>query len=207
MYCIKGIIMFNGIVESVGIIEDIQIKNDCKHFTIVSAKHFDDLKINDSIAVNGVCLTVTKRQDNTFSVTAVPETLRLTNLKFLVPGNPVNLERSMRSNSRISGHYVQGHVDGVGNILAIQKEGDALLVKIGVCSSLAKYIVNKGYVALDGVSITVIRAEKNSFTVTFIPHTQKITLVNRYSLGTVVNIEVDILGKYVEKILGAYQTC
>jgi len=202
--------MFNGIVEATGNIEAVHEQNGCRHFTLSSKKLFDegmahDLKVDDSISVNGICLTVTEKQPNTFDVTAVPETLRLTNLQFLTPGSRVNLERAMLSNSRISGHYVQGHVDALGEILTIQHEGDALLVKIGMPASLANYIVNKGYITLDGMSITVIRAEREWFTVTFIPHTQKATIVSHYNVGTPVNIEVDILGKYVEKILGARQ--
>lgn len=199
--------MFNGIVETIGIVADIQTKNDCSHFIISPNKFFDDLKIDDSISVNGVCLTITQIKNNKLEVTAVPETLRLTNLKFLSTGSQVNLERAMHLNTRISGHYMQGHVDGMGEILDITPEGDALLVKISLPSALNKYIVNKGYITLDGMSITVIQAEKDYFTVTFIPHTQNITIVNQYSIGKKVNIEVDILGKYVEKILGAWQTC
>lgn len=199
--------MFNGIVETVGTIETVQTQNDCRYFTISLPTFFDDLKIDDSIAVNGVCLTITQIKNNQLEVTAVPETLRLTNLKYVSSGSHVNLERALHVNSRISGHYMQGHVDGMGEILDIKREGDALLVKISLPSTLTNYIVNKGYITLDGMSITVIHAEKESFTVTFIPHTQKMTLVNQYAIGTKINIEVDILGKYVEKMLGAYQTC
>lgn len=199
--------MFNGIVETIGVIEDIHIENDCKHFTISSVELFDDLKIDDSISVNGVCLTITYIKNKQFKVTAVPETLRLTNLEFLVVDSQVNLERSMHVNSRISGHSMQGHVDGVGEVVDVSNEGAALLVKISIPLQLTKYIVNKGYITLDGMSITVIRAEENWFTVTFIPHTQKVTIVPQYSVGTKINIEVDILGKYIEKILGAYQAC
>ncbi|HSW68923.1 MAG TPA: riboflavin synthase [Gammaproteobacteria bacterium] len=199
--------MFNGMVETIGKIENIQIQNDCKHFIISSEKYLDDLKIDDSISVNGVCLTVTNIQHHLFHVTAVPETLRLTNLNFLEIGQTVNLERSILLNARINGHYTQGHVDGVGTILDIKNEGDAKLVKIGIPETLKKYIVKKGYVALDGMSITVISVEKNWFTVTFIPHTQKVTIVKHYSVGTLINIEVDILGKYIESLIGAYQPC
>lgn len=199
--------MFNGIVETIGTVEDVQVENDCKHFILSSVKFFDDLKVDDSICVNGVCLTITQIENNKIHVTAVPETLRLTNLDFLIKGSQVNLERAMHVNSRISGHSMQGHVDGMGEILDIQNEGDALLVKISIPSQLTQYIVNKGYITLDGMSITVIRAEKSWFTVTFIPHTQKITLVQSYSVGTQINIEVDILAKYVERIVGAYQAC
>ncbi len=199
--------MFNGIVETVGKVEHIHLENDCWHFTISSEKSLDDLKIDDSISVNGVCLTVTGRNNNTFDVTAVPETLRLTNLKFLAPGSHVNLERAMQLNDRISGHSMQGHVDGVCDILDILPEGAALLVKMSMPPALANYIVDKGYIALDGMSITVVRAEKDWFSVTFIPHTQKITIVNEYSIGAHVNVEVDVTGKYIEKMLRAYQTC
>jgi len=199
--------MFNGIVEATGQIENVYDENNCRYFTISSEKQFNDLKVDDSLSVNGVCLTITQSQNNLFNVTAVPETLRLTNLQFLTKGSRVNLERAMQLNSRVSGHTMQGHVDAMGQILDIQNEGDALLVSIGMPSSLGNYIVNKGYIALDGMSITVIRAEKNRFTVTLIPHTQNITIARQYLVGTHINIEVDILGKYVEKILEARQTC
>ncbi len=199
--------MFNGIVETIGKIENLQINQGCKDFTISSEKIFDDLKVDDSIAVNGVCLTITDIQKNIFHVTAVPETLRLTNLDFLTIGSFVNLERSMQLGARISGHPVQGHVDGLGKILEIKQEGAALLVKINVSSALTKYIVKKGFITLDGMSITVVSVEENEMTVTLIPHTQKITIVNHYSVGTLINIEVDILSKYIEKMIGVYQTC
>jgi len=181
--------------------------NECWHFTIAPEKSFDDLKVDDSISVNGVCLTVTGRQDHCLEVTAVPETLRLTNLKFLSPNSRVNLERAMRLQDRISGHCMQGHVDACADILDIYHEGAALLVKVATPPVLANYIVNKGYIALDGMSITVIHADKHAFTVTLIPHTQKITIASEYSIGTAINIEVDVTGKYIEKMLRAYQTC
>ncbi len=193
--------MFNGIVEAVGVVQDIQSEHDCKHFTFSSAKQFNDLNVDDSISVNGVCLTVTHINENQFQATAVPETLRITNLKNLSKGSHVNLERSMQLHTRISGHSMQGHVDNVGQIIDIKPEGDALLVKISMPLELSKYIVNKGYITLDGMSITVIHTEEDWFTVTLIPHTQKITIANQYKIGTLVNIEVDILGKYIEKML------
>ena len=149
--------MFNGIVEATGYIENVQADEGCKHFIIRSTTLFSDIHINDSIAVNGVCLTVTHIEGFIFHVTAVPETLRLTNLDVLTIGSSVNLERAMQYHARVSGHYSQGHVDGMGKILAIQQEGAALIVKIGLSTSLTKYIVNKGYITLDGMSITVIQ--------------------------------------------------
>ncbi|MEO8402110.1 MAG: riboflavin synthase [Gammaproteobacteria bacterium] len=196
--------MFNGIVESIGIVQAIHMQADCMHIVIMPQQRFSDLNIGDSIAVNGVCLTLTHISNENFSVTAVPETLRVTNLKHLTSGNKVNLERSLLANGRLGGHFVQGHVDQTGKILDLQTNGDALLVKISVSPTLSKYIVNKGYIALDGMSITVIEASSTWFTVTFIPHTQQVTVVHQYQIGSEINIEVDSLGKYIEKLIGAY---
>jgi riboflavin synthase len=197
--------MFSGIVEAIAIITAIDDIDGCKQFTITHAANLADLNIGASMAVNGVCLTITEYTDTTFKVTAVPETLRLTNLGLLNIGDLVNIERSLTLNTRIGGHYVQGHVDGVGKILEIATDNSAaLLVKISLPEALAKYVVAKGYITLDGMSITVIKAEPTWFTVTFIPHTQNVTNVNRYCVGTSINIEVDIMGKYIEKLIGAH---
>lgn len=197
--------MFSGIVETIGIILDISLHQGCKCFTIAPQITFDDVAIGDSIAVNGVCLTVTELTEQSFNVTAVPETLRLTNLDKLSVGSNVNLERSMTLSTRIGGHYVQGHVDGMGQILEIENDhSNALLVKISLPTPLAKYLVNKGYVAIDGMSITIINAHPDCFTITLIPHTQAVTVVKHYAKGTWVNIEVDMMSKHIEKLLGAY---
>lgn len=194
--------MFNGIVESTGIIRNLTRMCDCIHYTVAPNAAFDDLKIGDSIAINGVCLTITQLQEDAFSITAVPETLRLTNLGDLVEGDYVNLERSLRMDSRIGGHYVQGHVDDVGEIIQIEEDGEeALLITISASPFLTKYIIKKGYVALDGMSITVVDVTDYDFTVTFIPHTQQVTIVKHYEEGTKINIEVDIMGKYIEKLM------
>lgn len=194
--------MFGGIVETTGTIHSITREGDCIHFTISPALPFDDLAIGDSVAVNGVCLTVTQFSSNTFNVTAVPETLRLTNLGSLAEKSLVNLERSLKVNARLGGHFVQGHVDAVGEIFEITPDGkNALLARIRVPETLAKYIVRKGYIGIDGMSITVIDAIDDWFSVTFIPHTQAATVVNQYQIGTYVNIEVDMMGKYLEKLL------
>lgn len=196
--------MFSGIVEAIGLVSNMTVTNDGVHFAITPSIRFSDLKTGDSVAANGVCLTVTALSDVTFHTTAVPETLRVTNLHTLNEGSHVNLERSLRLSDRIGGHYVQGHIDGIGKIIDIQRDGkEALIAKISIPSSLAKYIVNKGYIGLDGMSITIIAAGADWFTITFIPHTQQVTIVNQYQVGTLVNIEVDILSKYVEKLVGA----
>lgn len=196
--------MFNGIVECTGTIEALNLSADRLSMTIRSHHIFDDLKIGDSISVNGTCLTITNLSDDKFDITIVPQTLRLTNLGFLSLGDEVNLERSLSACARISGHNVQGHIDGIGEIIELNKDGhEALLVKISLPTSLAKYVVNKGYIALDGMSITVIESHADWFTVTFIPYTKQVTIVKQYQVGTKLNIEVDILSKAVEKILRA----
>jgi riboflavin synthase len=201
--------MFSGIVSAIGIINQIHRKIGSIDFiiqtpAIFQAAIFDHLTIGESIAVNGVCLTVTYFENDTFHVTAVPETLRLTNLGQLAENNFVNLERSITLATRLGGHYVQGHVDAVGEILEIQPDGkSALIVKISIPKTLGKYIVNKGYITLDGMSITVIDTTDDSFKVTFVPHTQENTIVKYYHTGSKINLEVDILGKYIEKLLGA----
>jgi len=197
--------MFGGIVETIGTITHLTINDGCKSFVISPQINLDDLSIGDSIAVNGVCLTVTEFSDQSFNVTAVPETLRLTNLDQLSVSDPVNLERSMKLTSRIGGHYVQGHVDGMGKILDIKNDNSsALLVKISIPPRFSKYLINKGYIAIDGMSITIIDATSDWFTVTFIPHTQAVTTVNRYQIGAIVNLEIDMMSKHIEKLLGAY---
>jgi len=194
--------MFGGIVETTGIIKEMQIQNGCKSFIISPNMSFDDVVIGDSISVNGVCLTVTSLTHNTFNVTAVPETLNRTNLKKLSVNNQVNLERSLKYGARMGGHYVQGHVDEVATILEINHQGDAWIVKFSVPAHLAKYLVSKGYVGIDGMSITIIEATSGWFSVTFIPHTQQVTIVNQYAVGTDVNLEVDMMAKHIEKLLG-----
>lgn len=199
--------MFSGIVETLGTIMQRNEQEGCVNFTIKSHMEFTDLKIGDSVCVNGVCLTVTEFQDQLFSVTAVPETLRLTNISQLKTNDTVNLERSLTLSARIGGHYVQGHIDNTGQIDSIQTDNDskAWLVRIKIPDELAYFIVKKGYITIDGMSITVIDVGNNWFTVSFIPHTQNVTIVQHYRAGQLVNIEVDILGKYVTKYLGASQ--
>lgn len=195
--------MFNGIVETIGMIKKILLSGDCFELLIAPYHPFYDLHIGDSIAVNGVCLTITNFDAATFAVIVVPETLRLTNLDEISIGQQVNLERAIKVGDRIGGHYVQGHVDFSGEILNLQSDGDqALLVKISNPTLFAKYIINKGHISLDGMSITVIEATSSWFTVTFIPHTQEVTIVQQYQVGTRLNVEVDMMGKYVEKLLG-----
>lgn len=198
--------MFGGIVETIGIITDKQEEQGCTHFFIEPKDKWHDVAIGQSIAVNGICLTATHVNTHGFSVTAVPETLRLTNLGQLAVHSSVNLERSLRVNDRIGGHIVQGHVDAVGKITQIEHDtgSSALLVTISLPEKLMKYIVAKGYITLDGMSITVITDKASSFTVTIIPHTQAVTIANYYQVGSLINIEVDMMGKYIEKLMGVH---
>lgn len=195
--------MFAGIVEALGIVKSLREENGCRHFTIEPQVKWGDVRIGDSVSLNGTCLTLTAVRVDSFDCSAVPETLMLTNLSGLVQGSRVNLERALKVGDRIGGHYVQGHVDGTVEISAIESQGDALLVKFQVAKALGRYIVKKGYVALDGMSITIVDAALDSFSVTFIPHTQEVTLVRDYRVGDKLNLEVDILGKYAEKLLEA----
>jgi len=195
--------MFSGIVETTGEVSLLEEAASCRHMTIIPklSSFLDDVKIGDSISVSGVCLTVTALTKQGFDVSAVPHTLRMTTLGGLVKGSPVNLEKSLAFNGRIGGHCVQGHVDGVGKILSLEKDGeDALFVKIGFPTNLGSYIVSQGYIALDGMSITVVEAAQEWFSVTFIPHTKNVTIVAQYQVGSLINIETDILGKYIEKL-------
>lgn len=194
-------IMFSGITETLGYIEKITQHQGCKDFVIVPELRFSDIQIGDSVAVNGVCLTVTQYDRNQLSVTAVPETLRLTNLDNLAEKQCVNLERAMRVEQRLSGHFVQGHVDGMGTITDIQDEQGALRVTIYAPASITTYLVPKGFIAIDGMSITLIDTTNDYFTVTFIPHTMETTLVKNYTLGTKVNLEVDMFAKMIKKMI------
>lgn len=197
--------MFSGIIESVGTVVQMAIAQGCKQFTISTALNLDDVMIGESISINGACLTVTSFTTHTFDVLAVPETLRLTNLNKIDLGSSVNLERAMKASSRIGGHYVQGHIDCMGQILKIEQDGSqARLVKISLPQELSKYVVTKGYISLDGMSITVVDTGPEYFTVTFIPHTQSVTITKHYDEGHWINIEVDIMGKYIEKLLGVH---
>jgi riboflavin synthase len=193
--------MFGGIVETMGKITLLQRVNGYLELAILPEMNFSDLKIGDSVAVNGVCLTVTKIMGNQFYFIAVQETLRLTNLDILNVGSKVNLERALALNSRIGGHYVQGHIDFCGEIIDLNSDGKTL---IRCPEAFGKYIINKGFITLDGMSITVIEAAEKYFSVTFIPHTQQHTIVSNYRVGQRINVEVDMIAKYIEKYVGAY---
>jgi riboflavin synthase len=189
--------VFTGIIEEIGTV--VEATGDA--LTIAARTVLSDLRVADSIAVNGVCLTVVARTAATFSVELMPETLRRTNLGDLRPGDGVNLERPVPVGGRLGGHIVQGHVDGTGPLLAKEPEGNALLVTIGLPPDLARYVVPKGFIAVDGVSLTVVEAAADRFTVALIPFTQAHITLPRQPIGYRANLEVDILAKYVERLL------
>jgi riboflavin synthase len=195
--------MFSGIVEEVGTIKTIKQRPGGITLTIRAQKVLEDTQIGASIAVNGTCLTVVRRDAATFDVEVAPETLRKTSLGQYQGGDVVNLERSLLANGRVGGHFVQGHVDSIAEIVAMQADGEGVMTTFRVPTALMRYVVPKGYVALDGMSLTVVDTGPDWFTISFIPHTRAVTIVQHYIPGKQVNLEVDILGKYVEKLLAS----
>ena len=188
--------MFTGIVEEVGSVRAVEPGR----LVIGAREALSDVKVGDSISVNGACLTVTTHDASSFSVDVVPETLRRTNLGELEAGSPVNLERSMPAYGRFGGHMVQGHVDGTATIRSIESEGDALMVVFDAPTSVMRYVVEKGFIAVDGASLTIVQCDNFSFSITIIPHTRENTIFKSRKAGDSVNIEVDIMAKYVERL-------
>jgi riboflavin synthase len=195
--------MFSGIVAEVGTVKAFEGNGEAASLSIEASPAFTDVTLGESIAVNGVCLTVVHHRGSTFSVDVSPETLRATNLGELRPGDGVNLERSLCLNDRIGGHLVSGHVDGVGRIIDKRPEVNALQYDMQVPKGLMRYIVPKGSIAVDGISLTVVACRPDGFQVTIIPHTAAVTTIGRKGLGATVNLECDMIGKYVERALHA----
>ncbi len=195
------ILIFTGIVEELGIIRHINQGAKSIKMNIGADKVVQDVRIGDSIAVNGVCLTVIEHSANHFVADVMPETVAKTNLKGLKPANKVNLERALSLGDRLGGHLVQGHVDAVGSILKKQPMDIATLYEIKAPLEILKYTVPKGSIAIDGISLTVIDVFSDSFTVSLIPHTAENTTLGFKKPGETVNLESDILGRYVERLL------
>ncbi|MGO4527591.1 riboflavin synthase [Paenibacillus sp. 2TAF8] len=194
--------MFTGLVEEVGQIRRIGRKGEALVLNIEASVIMDDLKIGDSVAVNGVCLTATTLEGGGFTADVMPETYRHTNLSQLQSGSRVNLERAMLSGGRFGGHIVQGHVDGTGVIGSITRDQNAVVFEIRPDNhALFQFLIPKGSVTLDGISLTVVQTTQSSFTVSIIPHTIGETVLNMKKTGDTVNIECDILGKYVDHLL------
>ena len=193
--------MFTGIIEEVGTIEVVTADRDLRRFTIRAPVTAAELAIGSSVAVEGVCLTVVALDDDTFTTEAVPETLARTTLGLRDRGDRVNLELPLAASGRFDGHIVQGHVDGVGEIMAVVAEGENRRLRIRPPSELLRYLVEKGSVTVDGVSLTVAKLTPEAFEVALIPHTLAVTTLGERVAGDGVNLEVDILAKYVERLL------
>lgn len=193
--------MFTGIVEELGTIKNINRTGNSCQLVITCKRVLEGTEIGDSIAVNGTCLTVTKMDDGSFVCDVTPETMRRTAFSLFTAGTPVNLERALRLCDRLGGHIMLGHVDCTGRMAAMQKEGNAVNLTFTVESGWMKYILEKGSIAIDGVSLTVSRKEESAFSVSMIPHTGKETVLLRKRVGDLVNIECDYLGKFVEQLM------
>jgi riboflavin synthase len=189
--------VFTGIVEEVGVVAKISDIG----MTVRATKVTEDLKLGDSIAVNGACLTAVSFDRTEFSVDLSPETMRRTSLDQLSVGGPVNLERALLASDRMGGHIMQGHVDGTGRVMSTKRDGDSTVFRIRVPKRLQRYIVEKGFVAVDGISLTVVKRGASSFTLAVIPYTLNNTNLASLSVGDRVNLEADILAKYVESRL------
>ncbi len=196
--------MFTGIIEGQGTIKKITRARKGMRLGIEAGFSLEETRIGDSIAVNGACLTVVSKNGDAFEVDVAPETLSKTTLNNAGIGDFVNLERALRLSDRIDGHLVSGHVDGIGVIASKRSVGNAVLIGINVPEELAKYIIKKGSVAVDGISLTVNQCDNASFEVSIIPHTAEITTIGKNKVGDQVNIETDIIGKYVERFTKHY---
>ena len=193
--------MFTGIIEEIGMLQRVVPVSHGRRFHITAKRVLEDLKPEDSVAVNGVCLTATNIDRTTFEVTAVDETLERSTLHRLGTGQKVNLERALRVGDRVGGHWVQGHIDGTGNVVSSKRRGDGLLLTIEIPEHLIKYAVEKGSIAIDGVSLTITDVSTHRMTVSIIPYTLEHTTLGSLRIGSQVNLEVDVLGKYVERLL------
>ena len=191
--------MFTGIVEEVGRVSSL---TDYR-LVIAADKVLEDVKLGDSISVNGACLTVVEHDAGSFAVDLAPETLRRTSLGQAGPGRAVNLERALAAHDRMGGHIVQGHVDATGVITGFAPEADCYIMEIEIPESLAPYVVEKGFIAVDGISLTVVQSTELRFTISVIPFTLEHTNLRERQVGEKVNLEADILAKYVESLLAA----
>jgi riboflavin synthase len=198
--------MFTGIVEELGTVENVEDQGDAVRLTIRAHTVLDDVRTGDSIAVNGCCLTVVDTTVDTWAADVMQETLDQTSLRGVQPGERVNLERAVTPTTRLGGHIVQGHVDGVGEILSRTPSDHWEVVEISMPSTLAKYVVDKGSITVDGVSLTVVSAAEDRFTVSLIPETLARTTLGQRRPGDNVNLETDVIARHVEKLVGAHAT-
>lgn len=189
--------MFTGIIEEVGKIKNIQGGTNYK-LTIAASKILEDIHLGDSIAVNGICLTTISWDNGSFTVDVMRETLERTSLHKLRAGSFVNLERALAANGRFGGHIVSGHIDGTGEIINIRRDANAVWYKIKTSEKIMEFIIEKGSIAIDGISLTVAKVDRSAFYVSVIPHTLENTILLRKKAGDIVNLENDIVGKYIK---------
>ncbi|PEI91960.1 riboflavin synthase [Bacillus pseudomycoides] len=193
--------MFTGIVEELGTVSNIRQSGEAMKLTIAANTILSDVKLGDSIAVNGICLTVTSFTASSFTVEAMPETVRATSLRMLGTSSKVNLERAMAANGRFGGHFVTGHIDGIGTILNKKQHYNAIYYKIGIPDDLLRYCLQKGSIAVDGTSLTIFDIDESSITISLIPHTVSESIIGKKAAGDIVNIECDMIGKYIERFI------
>ena len=193
--------MFTGIIEEIGTIQSVKRSQSSLTLDIAGTVIFDDLRIGDSVAVNGVCLTATTIGSNRFTADVMPESVKMTTLLNLSTGNKVNLERAMAANGRFGGHVVAGHVDGQGTIIGKDHVGNSIVFRITTDSDILHYIIYKGSITVDGASLTVSKVGPSWFEISIIPHTIGNTILQYASIGTTVNLETDIFGRYIEHFM------
>ncbi|MCH1624809.1 riboflavin synthase [Fredinandcohnia quinoae] len=193
--------MFTGIIEEIGKIKSMSGSTDSIEMSITAKEILKDVRLGDSIAVNGVCLTVTSYTSEGFTVDVMPETVRTTSLQTLSRNSSVNLERAMSAKGRFGGHFVSGHVDGIGSIVKKDRYQNAIYYEIEVPKVLHKYMIMKGSIAVDGTSLTIFKLTDHTFTISLIPHTLTETILSEKGVGDIVNIECDLLGKYIEQFV------
>lgn len=193
--------MFSGIVEEMGAVQHIDRALGSARFTILASQIMDDMQVGDSISVSGVCLTVIEKTETGFVIDASVETLNATTLGIMQAGAPVNLERAMKLNGRLGGHLVTGHVDGIGTLRAREQQGNAILMQFEAPAHLLRYCVLKGSITVDGISLTINAVNNHSFEVAIIPHTAQVTTLGLKQVGNQVNLESDLIAKYVERLL------
>lgn len=193
--------MFTGIIEETGRIAAIKRGAKSSALQIAANRIFGDLKVGDSVAVNGVCLTVTKIENRIFCADVMSETLSRSSLGELRENSPVNLERAMTADGRFGGHMVSGHIDGTGTVMRVERDDNAVWYTIKAPEKIMRYIVEKGSIAIDGISLTVAKADRDNFSVSVIPHTMRETILNTKRVGNKVNLENDIVGKYIERFV------
>ena len=193
--------MFTGLIEEVGTVRSVERRTAFQRLEIASNLPLDGTAVGDSMGINGACQTVVARGDDSFLVESVEETLRRTNLGSLDPGDAVNLERSMRADGRLGGHVVLGHVDGVGSLRRFERDGENRILEIEMPVELRRFVAGKGSVAVDGISLTVVEVSETFFTAAIIPHTLRNTNLSRRRAGDAVNLEIDVLARYVARLL------